>query len=132
MTRLPILVVDELPLACGLLARLLVAYGYDVDIAHDGPSAVRLAEVNCYSLVIMEYNLPGTNGVELFRRLRALQGELDGILLSSQTTIDVVYAAIDAGMLHVLPKPADLRELMAMVEEHSNAETQAAVSKAWW
>jgi DNA-binding response OmpR family regulator len=80
----------------------------------------------------MEYNLPGTNGVELFRRLRALQGELDGILLSSQTTIDVVYAAIDAGMLHVLPKPADLRELMAMVEEHSNAETQAAVSKAWW
>jgi DNA-binding response OmpR family regulator len=132
MTRLPILVVDELPLACGLLARLLVAYGYDVDIAHDGPSAVRLAEENSYRLAIMEYNLPGTNGVELFRRLRALQGELDGILLSSQTTIDVVYAAIDAGMLHVLPKPADLRELMAMVEEHSNAETQAAVSKAWW
>lgn len=126
------MIVDELPLACGLLARLLLAYGYDVDIAHDGPSAVKLAEEHSYGLVIMENSLPGTNGVELFRRLRAIRPELDGILLSGQTTIDVVYAAIDAGMLHVLPKPADLRELMAIVEEHSDAATHDVAGRAWW
>jgi len=132
MSRLPILIVDELPLACGLLARLLVAYGYDVDIAHDARTAEELTRQHSYGLVITEYSLPGINGVELFRRLRALRGELDGILLSGQTTIDVVYAAIDAGMLHVLPKPTDLRELVSLVEEHADAAAHEATCKAWW
>jgi DNA-binding NtrC family response regulator len=83
-------------------------------------------------LVITEYSLPGTNGVELFRRLRALRRELDGILLSGQTTIDVVYAAIDAGMLHVLPKPTDLRELVSLVEEHADVAAHEVTCKAWW
>ncbi len=71
MSRLPILIVDDEPLACGMLARLLSAYGHQVDTAQDGATALELVEQNSYGLAVIDYNMPGMNGVELFRRLRA-------------------------------------------------------------
>jgi YesN/AraC family two-component response regulator len=88
-----------------------------VDTAQDGATALELVEHNAYGLAIIDYSMPGMNGVELFRRLRELRPDLAGIFLTGYTTIDVVYPAIEAGILHVLPKPADFRELIAIVQE---------------
>ncbi len=121
MSRLPILIVDDEPLACGMLARLLSAYDHQVDTAQDGATALELVQRNVYGLAIIDYSMPGMNGVELFRKMRALRPNLDGVFLTGYTTIDVVYPAIEAGILHVLPKPADFRELIAIVEEQIGA-----------
>ncbi len=121
MIQHPILVVDDNPDACAGAAKLLWAWGYQADVAYDGPSALQLVDQRKYALAIIDYQLPGMNGVELFRRLRQTQPDIAGIFLTGFTTIDVVYPAIEAGILRVLSKPVDFNELMPIVEEHIGA-----------
>jgi DNA-binding response OmpR family regulator len=118
---LPVLLVDDNPDACAMAAKLLWAWGYQVDIAHDGPTALKLVDQRDYGLAIIDYQLPGMNGVELFRRMRQLRPDITGIFLTGFTTLEVVYPAIEAGILRVLPKPVDFKELMPIIEEHVRA-----------
>ena len=115
---LPILLVDDNPDACATAAKLLWSWGYQVDTAYDGPAALRLVDRRPYGLAIIDYQMPGMNGVELFRRMRQMRPDMAGIFLTGFTTIDVVYPAIEAGILRVLPKPVDFRELMPIIEQH--------------
>jgi DNA-binding NtrC family response regulator len=100
------------------MARLLAGYGFDVDVANDGQSALELVERKRYGIAIIDYRMPGMNGVELFRRMREVRSDLAGIFLTGYTTIDVVYPAIEAGILQVFSKPADFQELIPLLEEH--------------
>ena len=112
-----ILIVDDNSDACAMAAKMLWTWEYQADIALDGFTALDLVEKNSYALAIIDYQMPGMNGVELFRRMRKLQPEIKGIFLTGFTTIDVVYPAIEAGILRVLPKPVDYEELMPLIEE---------------
>ncbi len=106
-----------------MMARLLSAYGYEADVAHNGAEALRQIERKQYGLAIVDYQMPGMNGVDLFRKMRERRPDLTGIFLTGYTTIDVVYPAIEAGILHVLPKPADFQELVPIIEEHLGSAT---------
>jgi DNA-binding response OmpR family regulator len=116
--RLPILLVDDDLDTCDVMSKLLSACGYEADVALDGKTALRLAGQRQYGVAIVDYQMPGMNGVELFRQLRETQPELAGIFLTGYTTIDVVYPAVEAGILRVLSKPADFHELLPIIEEH--------------
>ena len=117
----PILLVDDNPDACSTAAKLLWSWGYHADIAHDGLMALKLVRQNPYSLAIIDYQMPYMNGVELFRRMRRVRPNIAGIFLTGFTTIEVVYPAIEAGILRVLPKPIDFKELMPILEEQVGA-----------
>jgi DNA-binding NtrC family response regulator len=121
MTKLPILVVDDEPDTGNIMLKLLSAWGYEADVARDGQSALQLAESKQYGLAIIDYMMPGMNGVELQRQLHARHPELDTIFLTGYTTIDVVYPAVEAGVIRVLPKPVDLQELLPIIEDHLQA-----------
>lgn len=118
MWKSSILLVDDDPDACATAAKLLWAWGYQADVAHDGPSALKLVDEKKYGLAVIDYQLPGMNGIELFRRMRRLQPDLAAIFLTGHTSIDVVYPAIEAGILRVLAKPANFQELMPIIEQH--------------
>ena len=112
-----ILIVDDNPDACALAAKLLWKWEYQADIALDGFTALDLVEKQPYALAIIDYQMPDMNGVELFRRMRELQPDIKGIFVTGFTTIDVVYPAIEAGIVHVLAKPVDFEELMPIIEK---------------
>jgi DNA-binding response OmpR family regulator len=112
-----LLLVDDDPDACDTTAELLVTAGYHVDTAPEGVTALKLAEARPYSLAIIDYQMPGMNGVELFRRLREKCPGLSGIFLTGHTTLNVVYPAIEAGAVRVLSKPVAYQELLAVIEE---------------
>jgi CheY-like chemotaxis protein len=116
---LPILLVDDNPDACAIAAKLLWAWGYQADVAYDGPAALKLIDHKNYALAIIDYQMPGMNGVELFRHMREMRPEIMGIFLTGYTTLEVVYPAIEAGILHVLPKPVDFKELMPILEQYA-------------
>jgi two-component system, NtrC family, response regulator HydG len=116
---LPLLLVDDDPDACATAAKLLWAWGYQADIAHDGPTALKLVDQKSYALAIIDYEMPGMNGLEMFRRMRRICPELSGIFLTGHTTLDVVYPAIEAGVLCVLSKPVDFQELMPIIEQQA-------------
>jgi two-component system, NtrC family, response regulator HydG len=120
--KLPILIVDDERDAAAMMAKLFSAFGYEASVAHNGPTALELVQQKEFGIAIIDYRMPGMNGVELFRRLRTLRPDLAAIFLTGYPTIDVVYPAIEAGILRVLSKPADFQELIPIVREHLGDE----------
>jgi CheY-like chemotaxis protein len=116
--KLAILVVDDNQDSALMIAKLLSAFGYEVDTAFDGPAALRLVAEKRYGIAIIDYQMPIMNGVELFRRIREIQPDAAGVFLTGYTTVDVVYPAIEAGVLRVLSKPVDFEELLPIIEDH--------------
>jgi len=122
---LPILIVDDDIDAGDMMAKLLTACGYESDVARDGFTALDLIEDKKFGIAIIDYRMPGMNGVELFRRMREKHPEMAAIFLTGYTTIDVVYPAIEAGVLRVLSKPADFQELVPLLEGHLGSPVES-------
>lgn len=113
-----ILIVDDDPSNCKVISKLLSLRGYQVDTAYDGPSALELVDSKSYGLALIDYRMPGMDGVELYRRIRQVRPGMVGVFLTGYPTIDTVFPAIEAGVQRVLAKPAVAEELFAVVEQY--------------
>jgi two-component system, NtrC family, response regulator len=114
---LPVLVVDDDPDTGAVMAKILASWGYQADVARGGHEALDLAATNRYAAAIIDYQMPRMNGVELLNRLRISHPQLPVVFVTSYATIDVVYPAIEAGVIRVLSKPANFQELMAILDK---------------
>ena len=121
MTRLPILVVDDDHAASSALVALVTSRGTLADAAHDLTTALALVAQRDYALAILDYEMPEVDGLEFFARLRQVRADLPGVMFTGVVTPELLTRATDAGFLHVLWKPAELDELLAIVESHSSA-----------
>ncbi len=117
MTAPQILIVDDDQSQCTVLEKLLGDRGYRTKSTTDSTFALDLIARNHYDLLVLDYLMPGMNGVEIFRHARDLHPDVAGIFLTAHTTIDVVFPAIDAGVERVLAKPVDARSLLPVVEQ---------------
>jgi two-component system response regulator MprA len=109
-----ILVVDDERAVRESLRRALELEGYDVDLAEDGESALeRLSGTAEADAVILDVLMPGIDGLEVCRRLRAGQNEVPVLMLTARAEIDSRVAGLDAGADDYLPKPFALAELLA-------------------
>jgi len=118
--KLPILLVDDNLDACQTAAKLLrLAGDYETDIAQNGFTALELIERKHYALAIIHYQMPDMNGVELFRRMREIHPKMKAIFVTGHATLDVVFPAIDAGILRVLAKPVDFEQLIPVIDEYA-------------
>ena len=120
MSEFKILVVDDDRGNCTMLSKVLFQRGYNVDVAHDGLRALELVGSNSYRVAILDYEMPGMNGVELYERLSADHPGIMGIMLTGFATIDTVFPAIGAGMDRVLAKPVNFDELIPLIESSRN------------
>jgi two-component system, sensor histidine kinase and response regulator len=111
------LVVDDDRACAEVVAQLLRDRGYTADVAFDGAEALRMVAQHPYSLVVLDYQLPGMNGVEVYRRAVELRPELIGLLLTAFPRIDVVFPAIGVDMQRVLAKPVNEDELIPLVDQ---------------
>jgi CheY-like chemotaxis protein len=111
-----ILVVDDDRSNCAILSKILSSRGYRVDVASSGEEALQLLEKNTYGLALLDYMMPGMDGVEVYRRMRQLQPEVVAVFQTAFATIEVIYSAIEAGAERVLAKPVDTHELLPLVE----------------
>jgi DNA-binding response OmpR family regulator len=110
-----LVVEDEADLA-DAVARGLRREGYAVDVAYDGDEALDKAAVNAYDLVCLDLNLPGIDGIDVVRRLRADAAEPPRVLMltARDRTVDRVVG-LDEGADDYLVKPFDFDELKARV-----------------
>ncbi|MBL8826853.1 MAG: response regulator [Planctomycetaceae bacterium] len=116
MSPIRLLVVDDDRINRLLASKILADQGYTVDVADGGAAALKLVEKQPYALVVLDFEMPEMDGVELFRRIHDLHPETIGIFLTAFTTINTVFPAIAAGVERVLPKPVRRDELIALVE----------------
>ena len=109
-----ILVIEDDPAILKMLQRGLGYEGYTVDLANEGRSGLNLARENHPDLVILDWMLPGMDGLEVCRRLR-LAGSLPILMLTAKDTIQDRVQGLDAGADDYLVKPFDLEELLARI-----------------
>ena len=114
-----ILIVDDNVEAALTLAELLALDGHETHVAHDGPSAVEAARRLSPDVAILDIGLPGFDGFEVARRLRA-EPELRGLLLvalSGWVQPDDRARSREAGFDHHLAKPVQLKNLERVLLE---------------
>jgi len=112
-----VLIVDDDRSVCDVVARLLSEHGYAVDAAFDGHAALSMLAQHRYAVAILDYQMQGMDGVEVYRRAKEQRPELLGVLLTAFATIDTVYPAIVAGFARVLAKPVDARVLIPLLRQ---------------
>jgi len=108
------------------LARALEREGYDVDGFGDGESALRHAAGAAPDLVLVDVALPGLDGLEVCRRLRAASPTLPIVFLTAQDGELDIVDGLDAGADDYITKPFRVSELLARVRAHlrrSSADT---------
>jgi len=109
-----ILVVDDDPRIVAAVQRALVYEGWTVQVASDGPSALRSARESPPDLVVLDIMLPGLDGSEVCRRLRA-GGDVSILMLTALDGTADRVRGLDSGADDYLVKPFAYEELLARV-----------------
>lgn len=112
--REKILVIEDEERILEFLRRGLTYEGYSVDTALDGPAGLVRARENPPDLVILDWMLPGLDGLEVCRRLRAA-GSVSVLMLTAKDSVPDRVQGLDAGADDYLVKPFEFDELLARI-----------------
>ncbi len=119
MTR--VLIADDNDIFREVIKRHVVSlFGFEVVEAEDGATAVALAEAGRPDLILLDLVMPGLDGIETIRRIRALPGLRDVpiVFLSAETDRRKWAEALSAGANDFIPKPYHRQELAARLSIH--------------
>jgi DNA-binding response OmpR family regulator len=119
-----ILVAEDESAIADFIDHGLSAEGYAVTVATTGDEALELALAQDFGLVVLDRMLPGLDGIEVLRALRAAKPDLRVIMLTARTEIDDRVAGLDAGAVDYMTKPFAFDELAARVRAHLRTPSQ--------
>jgi two-component system response regulator HydG len=119
MTGTPpsILVVDDEVDTCRNLSDILTDLGYQVDIAHNGKTALEMVRHKPYDVALLDLKMPGMDGLTLYREIKKLRSGTVAIVVTAYAGGDTTAEALAAGAWQVLPKPVDFPRLQDLVDE---------------
>jgi two-component system OmpR family response regulator/two-component system response regulator CpxR len=107
-----VLLVDDDVELVELLRDYLVGDGFDVEVAHDGERGVALALSGRFDIVVLDYMMPGRNGVEVLGLIRAASA-LPVLMLTARGDDADRIVGLELGADDYVPKPCSPRELAA-------------------
>jgi len=131
-TAYRVLIVDDYADAAISMAALLKVDGQDVRVAHDGPAALEMARDFKPRIVLLDIGLPGMNGFEVARALRAEPTTRDCLLVavSGYGQAEDQRQSQEAGFDRHLVKPVDLMVLQEIFDNLRQAPAQASGGRA--
>ena len=112
-----ILVVDDSELICQQVSKLLARSDRKIKVAHDGTAAMEWLVDGNFSLVLTDLCLPGINGLELIREIRAKNLPVTSIVMTGHASIDSAVEAMKLGAYDYLTKPIDPVRLEVLVDQ---------------
>ncbi len=105
---------DEKSMARAVSA-ILVKNNYSVDVVHNGGDALDFLATGNYDGAILDVMMPGMDGFEVLRRMRARGDRTPVLLLTARSEIDDRVTGLDSGANDYLTKPFDMKELLARI-----------------
>jgi two-component system, OmpR family, response regulator len=109
-----LLVEDDAVLADGLV-RVMSGHGMQVELAHDGLRADQLLQSGSFAVAVLDIGLPGIDGFEVVRRLRARGAPLPVLLLTARDAVEDRVHGLELGADDYLVKPFATAELVARI-----------------
>lgn len=113
-----ILIVDDQYGIRVLLNEVLKKEGYRTLQAANGPEAVSLAKENNPDLVLLDMKIPGMDGIEILKRMKADNPEIRAIIMTAYGELDMIQEAKQIGAIMHVPKPFDIDDIRKTVKDH--------------
>jgi len=110
-----ILLVEDEAKVAAFVRQALEEEGYAIDVAPDGDSGLRFALSTEYDLLILDWLLPGRDGLQVCRAVRNAASQVPILMLTARDAVDDRVAGLDTGADDYLTKPFALGELLARV-----------------
>ena len=110
-----ILVIEDEKLLAQSIRAVLEQKGFDVETVYDGETGAEYAKLGIYDLLILDVMMPGLDGFEVARTVRAERCATPILMLTARSGIEDRIAGLNAGADYYLTKPFDTRELLACV-----------------
>jgi len=118
-----ILIVDDEPFNLDLLEQELTDRGYAIERAGSGAAALSQLESFHPDLVLLDYQMPDMNGVDVLKELRARGHDTPVVMITAYGTIERAVQAMKEGAYDFIPKPFDPDHLALVVEKALERET---------
>jgi two-component system, OmpR family, copper resistance phosphate regulon response regulator CusR len=119
-----ILIVEDEKKIADTIKLGLTENGYQIDVAYDGNIGFKLYKADDYNLVILDINLPGMNGYELCKIIRADNPGIPIIMLTAMSTLNDKIEGYDAGADDYMVKPFEFKELLLKIRVLLKRTTQ--------
>jgi len=112
-----VLIVDDEKDFLEIIAERLAARGMEVSTTTSAEDALNMVEEKTYDVVIMDFMMPAMDGFKALKLMKARQSEMKIILLTGNVPDEKRREAEDLGVLDVIEKPPDLRDLIRKIKQ---------------
>jgi len=127
MSNHKILIIDDEPAQVQALAGFLKKKGFDVEKANAGLDGLKIVERQTIDLIITDFKMPDIDGIEVLKRAKAINPEIDVIVMTAFGSIESATEAMRAGAIDYLTKPVNLDQLEILI--HKALEHRQLVSE---
>ncbi len=112
-----VLLVDDEIDFLEVMSQRMKARGLEITTAESAEQAISIIEKKSFDAVIMDFQMPGMNGMEALKIIKNNKPEMQVILLTAYATIEKTVEVIKAGAMDLLEKPADIDALIDKIKK---------------
>ena len=112
-----VLVIDDEPIVCHSIRKILNTQGYNVEEVCDADDALREMKLNKYDLVLLDLKMPKKNGMELLESIKKQYPNVPVVMITGYASIDKAIEATRLGAFQFIPKPFTPNELKQITFE---------------
>nr|MBU1327524.1 response regulator [Candidatus Omnitrophota bacterium] len=122
-----ILIVDDEVSFCKTIAKILSRKGYETATAENGFKALGIIKKRAYDVVLMDIRMPGMNGVEAYKKIKAMRPGAIAILMTAFSVDELIKEAQKEGVYATLHKPLVIDVLINSIERAKNSGPLLAI-----
>ncbi|MFN2436968.1 MAG: response regulator [Desulfotignum sp.] len=123
-----VLLVDDEKDFLDIMSERMEARGMTVKTADSADQALKILEKESFDAIVMDFKMPGMDGIQALKNIKTRKPELQIILLTGYATVEKTVEAMKIGATDLLEKPADLEALAARIKQ-AKAEKMLLVEK---